>query len=485
MLQTQVTSETLPEIEVKATAGQLAKLAENKDVNTAFQTILFHFADLVAERVLAKLNGTISVPEVKTELPATIPQPTTVVKTVAPKVKSITPSGKRTVSEEVKRKISESQKARWANAPHRGLTDEAKQKIAASQHARWAKQREGTPSAPPKAMAASATSDDSTSTEADCQPQHSDSLNIQAEQTPATVAAAVNGASLVTKEGYSGDPIYQLPDGHYVGQDGFVVPQSFMEFYERYPNYIKNWVKKRLHGNAPEEDIEDWSQDLIIHMKYLPLTSKHRLDGKEDVVQTFNPFQQYGASERRFRYYINMCLTNKFNTVHGKRVKNPVCRKGNLSLSQSADDPMYEGGSVSGEVSDEYIFANSKHLSDAAERAEKNLEDKLTTQKFLLYVEEHDATVVEVLKALHITGSTSDILNGFCNTCGRMTTTLELQEGVHEGHDLGMSQQDFQRAKNRLKQLAECFVDGVVPPKTRKVYKKRDITGKTSIENEQ
>jgi hypothetical protein len=32
------------------------------------------------------------------------------------------------------------------------------------------------------------------------------------------------------------------------------------------------------------EDLEDWTQDLIIHLKYLPLKSKHREVGKEDTL---------------------------------------------------------------------------------------------------------------------------------------------------------------------------------------------------------
>src|SRR5208337_1709599 len=108
--------------------------------------------------------------------------------------------------------------------------------------------------------------------------------------------------------------------GHFIGDDGFRVPKDFAELYARFPNYIRNWVKKRLGRYTVDDDVQDWTQDLILHMKYLPANSKHRQPGAngrpngcQDVVETFNPYSQYGASERRWRYYINYCLGNKFN----------------------------------------------------------------------------------------------------------------------------------------------------------------------------
>ncbi len=74
---------------------------------------------------------------------------------------------------------------------------------------------------------------------------------------------------------YKTDP-FTLIDGRYVGHDGFVVPKDFDEFHQRFPHYISNWVKRHTDRLALREDLEDWTQDLIIHVKYLPLRSKHR-----------------------------------------------------------------------------------------------------------------------------------------------------------------------------------------------------------------
>src|SRR5208282_5705844 len=98
---------------------------------------------------------------------------------------------------------------------------------------------------------------------------------------------------------YKSDP-FTIRDGRFVGHDGFVVPKDFDEFHERFPQYVRNWVKRHADRSAPKEDVEDWTQDLLIHLRYLPAISKHREAGKGDIVQTFDPYKHFGASSARF-----------------------------------------------------------------------------------------------------------------------------------------------------------------------------------------
>ena len=91
-----------------------------------------------------------------------------------------------------------------------------------------------------------------------------------------------------------------------------VVPKDFDEFDQRFPHYVRRWVSKHATKSAQPEDLEDRTQDLLIHMRYLPLTSKYRKAGKEDIVQTFDPSKHYGANLRRFLNYINLRLANRF-----------------------------------------------------------------------------------------------------------------------------------------------------------------------------
>ena len=44
---------------------------------------------------------------------------------------------------------------------------------------------------------------------------------------------------------------FTVVDGRYVGHDGFVVPQNFDEFHERFPEYIRNWVKRHVDRSTP------------------------------------------------------------------------------------------------------------------------------------------------------------------------------------------------------------------------------------------
>ena len=87
----------------------------------------------------------------------------------------------------------------------------------------------------------------------------------------------------VEKRTYKPDP-FTVKDSRYVGSDGFVVPKDFAEFHGRFPEYVRNWVSRHADRSTPTEDVEDWTQDLLIHLPSLPAISKHREAGNEDIV---------------------------------------------------------------------------------------------------------------------------------------------------------------------------------------------------------
>ena len=257
---------------------------------------------------------------------------------------------------------------------------------------------------------------------------------------------------------YTGDPFTQDPaTGHFIGDDGFRVPRDFAEFVEWNPRYIENWVKRRLGRNAAEMDVEDWTSDLCIHMHYLPAKSKHRLpgangrpEGCKDVVETFNPTRQYGASERRFRHYINNCLANRFSTIQSKRQKNPICRTGNLSLGAAMDPENFEV------VDDEYVHGHSEILTRQARQRMKQDEQSVFVSQFTEFIAHEDPSMLVVVAAIESTGTFGEAMR-----------------------DLKMTEQEFGRARNRLKQLATCFQSNQPVPKQRKPYKKREaVAGK-------
>jgi hypothetical protein len=237
---------------------------------------------------------------------------------------------------------------------------------------------------------------------------------------------------------------FTIRDGRYIGHDGFIIPKDFDEFHERFPQYVRNWVRRHADASAQKEDLEDWTQDLLIHLQHLPLTSKHRMTGKKDIVQTFDPHKHYGANQARFQNYINLCLGNKFRTMRAKRKKDALSNPRNVSLDTQMewDDPC--------SVDDEYCHSHSEHLRKAANASEKRDRDRALLRDFVAFVRREDpnsAPAIEVLLVVGAQGASPD--------------------------SLAMTEGQFTRTRNRLHSLAESFMSGSPVPRQRKPYKKR------------
>jgi len=235
----------------------------------------------------------------------------------------------------------------------------------------------------------------------------------------------------ISVENRKSDP-FTIADGRYVGHDGFVVPKNFDEFHERFPEYVRNWVNRHVNRSTPKEDVEDWTQDLLIHLRCLPAISKHRETGKEDVVQTFDPYKHFGANSARFFNYINLCLGNKFTTIYSKRLKNPLCRPGNLSLSTHWDDAGRD------QVGDEFCHAHSAHLRKRCERQDKQREERHLIGEFMDFVQREDSGVLPAMESMLATGN--------ADFCGK---------------------------RSRLRQLGRCFLKSEPVPKQRRPYRRR------------
>ncbi len=229
-------------------------------------------------------------------------------------------------------------------------------------------------------------------------------------------------------ENPSPDP-FTLVDGHYIGHDGFVVPKNFDEFRERFPEYVRNWVRTHVDRSTRKEDVEDWTQDLLIHLRYLPATSKHRKAGKQDVVQTFDPRKHHGANSARFFNYINLCLANKFRSMQSARMKNPLCRIGNVSLWGHIDE------SDSGQVGDEFCHAHSAHLRGRCQREERQRDASHTLTKFVEFLRREDGDVLPVMRAIAAT-----------------TTPAAAAEL------LGIAKPEFRGLHSRLREFGQLFL---------------------------
>lgn len=247
-------------------------------------------------------------------------------------------------------------------------------------------------------------------------------------------------SSSVEKKRCESNP-FTIRNGRYLGSDGFVVPNDFEEFHKRFPDYVRKWVSKHAATLASQEDIEDWTQDLLMHLSRLPLTSKYREAGKKDIVATFDPLRHYGASSARFFNYINLCLANKFRSMHSRRMKNPLCRPGNLSLTADWQE------TECNQVDDEFCHWHSEHLRRRCQRQEKQWDARNAIAEFSEFVKREDSSMLpamEAIAAVETSGAAAELL--------------------------GTTKADFRRMRSRLRQLGRCHLSNQAVPRKRRPY---------------
>ena len=255
-------------------------------------------------------------------------------------------------------------------------------------------------------------------------------------------AVAENFVSFSVEKGKA-DP-FTIADGRYLGHDGFVVPKDFDEFYKRFPRYVRNWVGRHVDTSTPKQDIEDWTQDLLIHLNCLPANSKHREAGKGDVVQTFDPAKHHGANAARLFNYINLCLENKFRTMRSTRLKNPLCRPDNLSVTADCEDAdRYQ-------VGDEFCHGHSEHLRRRCQRQERQRDARQALAEFSDFVRREDSSVLRAMEAIAATATPG--------------AAAEM---------LGTTKASLCRMRTRLRQLGRCFLRNEAVPRKRRPYRRR------------
>jgi DNA-directed RNA polymerase specialized sigma24 family protein len=191
------------------------------------------------------------------------------------------------------------------------------------------------------------------------------------------------------------DDAYTVRDGHFVGHDGFIVLNNFSEFYQRFPTYVADWVRRRVRDCVSATEAEDWTQELLLHLVALPTRSKFRRDGKQDVTQTFVPERMHGANEARFRSFINQCLSNKFNTLYVKWRKRPLSNPGNIP---------FEADATHG-ASDEFCHSHSEYLRQAGRRNREREEQRFRLEEFVRFGEPSIPGLQVALEAFHRTGN--------------------------------------------------------------------------------
>jgi hypothetical protein len=254
-------------------------------------------------------------------------------------------------------------------------------------------------------------------------------------------------AAAPEKPGWTGDLFTVSEDGHFIGQDGFVVPRSFEEFFERHPRYVRG----RVHlcwPNGTNSEREDHESELLIFLMSLPAKSRFRAlgyngfpDGCKDRIQTFNPDLAYGASEPRFFNYIKIILTNRLISLW-KAASNPVP----ASKTSSFYSPEPDGTLLD----EDYIYALASERGAFGMSYDQAIQNGILVDEFFRFVENHNPELLEIISAIQTTD-----------------TYVEAQ------HTLGLTERLFIRARRRLVVLYSCFDKGTDPPRQRKVYRSR------------
>ena len=221
---------------------------------------------------------------------------------------------------------------------------------------------------------------------------------------------------------YEGEPF--TGDGtHFIGQDGFVVPANFIEFFERYPVYVRNWVSKKLRKCSSHPDVEDWTQTLLTHLYQLHhgRTIKGG-EGEEDreiggtlyklgftdVIHAFNPWAQHGASARRFFNFVNTCLGNKYISLRSKYGKDATSHS---LFSLDSPTPIQGMDESNGPISREYLLMDRSSLyRDQVAENRPLTADDVFVQQFRDFVERKDPNLLPLVSAIMNKDKVDEIL---------------------------------------------------------------------------
>ena len=242
------------------------------------------------------------------------------------------------------------------------------------------------------------------------------------------------------------EPFSVALDGHIVGQDGFVVPKDFDEFYRRYPTSVRRWLMKKLHKRTEDDCALELEQELLAYLCCLPRESKHRrkgtnghADGCRDVIQCFNPVRHHGANARRFFNFVFICLTNRLCTILSKQNKEPLCQTQTVGISESAGGQDNAGQqSWRKEVSSEYVCEHSSVLTHHHKNGgtEPYLR-RILIEEFKTFLRRNASDLLPVIEAIASTGSMREA-----------------------GKSLGVNEYFLKQRRHRLEILKDHFLNG-------------------------
>jgi hypothetical protein len=231
-----------------------------------------------------------------------------------------------------------------------------------------------------------------------------------------------------------------------VGEDGFIVPKDFAEFFERYPLRVRSWVTRRLQGRFCQDTILDLEQDLLVYLCALAPDSRFRkkgangrADGCRDVIQCFDPARHYGATAGRFHNFINLCLANRLSTILARRRHDAICDPRNLSLGVfEVSEENGNGAECAGRIDEAFLLKHSEAFAAGFRRRTQaeNPVLKMYIREFEQFVVERAPKLLAVVSAIERTATLSDAEKS-----------------------VGMTNGEFRRCRSDLRLLKDRFLE--------------------------
>jgi hypothetical protein len=238
---------------------------------------------------------------------------------------------------------------------------------------------------------------------------------------------------------------YRKQNGHWVGNDGFIIPNNFIEFYERFPNYTEQWARKNIRRPAvyDRDDILDWGSELNLFLCSLPVNSIRRTSKITDVVGAFDPTKCHGCSRARFFTFINRALSNRFKTLWTKFQRDSLRRVDNEQLQEQG---------VESEYDDSPAILPAVLDACCSSRELEHSEQSIFLEQYRNFVLAHDSTLVPLLDSVYQFNS--------------LRKTRQ---------HLGWTSTSLEHGMERLQVLAACFTNNTSIPVPRKRYRRNKI----------
>ena len=202
------------------------------------------------------------------------------------------------------------------------------------------------------------------------------------------------------------------------GQEAFVPPANFAEFYDRYPQMVNWWLRRRM--KCPIEIVQDYEQSLLVHL--MGRSKNMAAAGIPDRIATYvqgpDTRSPWGAW---VSYICGTLLRNEYIKLVEKEARHGVERRANTISLPTTDEEFRAFQSQKGQGHLD-MTPGQVHDFDAAAICPSHgpmVVSSVFWSGFIAYVEDHQPEIVPVLRALE----DHDTFTAACNALGLKQST--------------------------------------------------------------